>query len=836
MSLAALVAKVLLVGHSLVGPDLAPLVEAGLRAMGHDEAVVETQVINGAPLRWNWEHSAEAEGVDGKARLASGTVDTLVLTEALPLANHVEWSDSAGQVAQWAGLAWKANPQTQVFMYETWHDLRSGPGAVIADDPGAGVPWAARIAADLPVWESLAAQADATRPEGAAPIRLIPAGQAMAMAAKAAAAGDLPDVPDIRALFHDDIHPNGKGLYLVAMVHLAALTGESPEGLPARLTRRWQSRDAVISDELALALQRLAWQAVQAQRAREAARPPPPAVTAPTSTPLPEASQPSESAALPAPGARAMFATLRPHEPITNPNLALGLSSVVDWSVAQPFLDVMKTARPWVGHLPGQWGGMEHDALAAGGWLDDDGWLKALPPDITGVSTLFLTDLPEGSGGVAGRYVVRWQGKGDLALDGRAQNITPVEGGLTFDYTPGEGAVVLTITGIDPQDPLRRIEVVRQDRLAAHDAGALFNPDWLSRLRGVKLLRFMDWMATNGSSLARIEDSPKLDDYTWTRRGVPIEVMVMLANELDADAWFTMPHLAEDALVRFNAETVADLLEPGLKAYVEYSNEVWNWQFEQAHWAEAQGKARWGQEASWVQFYALRAAEVAGIWADVFGAEGKDRLVRVIATQTGWLGLEDQILNAPLVVKEGRPAPKTAFDAYAVTGYFAGLLGDEAKLPMIKGWLAEGAEADPTNPWDYALRLAAEELADGRHSGIAEDTLQDLLTRVLPYQAEVARKAGLRLVMYEGGSHVVGYGPVVDDAQATEFYARLNASPEMGALYEQLLQGWAKLSDAPFNSFGDVASPSKWGSWGALRHLDDDTPRWAVLAKGCTGC
>ena len=107
---------------------------------------------------------------------------------------------------------------------------------------------------------------------------------------------------------------------------------------------------------------------------------------------------------------------------------------------------------------------------------------------------------------------------------------------------------------------------------------------------------------------------------------------------------------------------------------------------------------------------------------------------------------------------------------------------------------------------------------------------------VLPYQAEVARKAGLRLVMYEGGSQVVGYGPVVDDAQATEFYARLNASPEMGALYEQLLQGWAKLSDAPFNSFGDVASPSKWGSWGALRHLDDDTPRWAVLAKGCTGC
>lgn len=816
MSLLSLLAEILFVGHSLVGPNLPPLIEAGLQAQGQPEASVSAQIINGAPLSYQWEHSAEAEGVDGRVRLATGDVTALVLTEAIPLAAQVQWNDSAVQVAAFAGLAWRANPQTQVFVYETWHSLASGPGAVIEGDPGAGTPWIDRIAADLPMWQELADAASATRPAGAAPVRLIPAGQAMALAAKAAQAGDLPGIAAVGDLFRDEIHPNGKGLYLVAMVHLATMTGKSPEGLPAKLTRKWQSRDSALSPDLALALQRIAWQAAEAHRLREGS----------------------------AAGAdvQPIVATAAPEEPpqgfapIRNPALALGLAGVNDWSVQQPFLDVMKTARPWTGHLPGQWGGMDHAALAAGGWLDADGWLTALPPEVTGVSTLILTDLPADAAGVAGRYLVRWQGRGDVTLSGRAQTVQSVPGGLIFDYTPGEGAVILTINGLVAGDPLRAIRIVRQDRERELDAGGLFNPDWLARIQGVSAIRFMDWMMTNDSVLATVEQSPKLGDYTWARNGVPVEVMVALANALEADPWFTLPHLAEDDLVRFYAETVADLLKPGLRAHVEYSNEVWNWQFAQARWAEEQGRARWGQDGTWLQFYGLRAAQVAAIWAEVFGAEADTRLVRVVATQTGVPGIETQILDAPLVVAEGLPAPKTAFDAYAVTGYFAALLGSEAKLPMVKDWLAASAKADPAAPYAQAVTQAAEELLDGRHSGLAEDTLRDVLDRVLPHHAAVARAEGLRLLMYEGGSHVVGYGPVVDDAEVTAFLQHLNYTAEMGALYQQLLTGWARLSDAPFNAFVDVYSPTKWGSWGALRHLGDDNPRWQALATGCGTC
>jgi hypothetical protein len=302
--------------------------------------------------------------------------------------------------------------------------------------------------------------------------------------------------------------------------------------------------------------------------------------------------------------------------------------------------------------------------------------------------------------------------------------------------------------------------------------------------------------------------------------------------------------------VQFYARTVRDTLKPGLVAHVEYSNEVWNWQFAQATWAEEQGRKRWGRDSTWVQFYALRAAEVAGIWHEVFGSEADARLVRIVATQTGYLGIEDQILDAPDVIAEGRPAPATQFDAYAVTGYFSALLGNEAKSAALRDWIAasetsarETAKSQPDpegymalHRFDQANQRAATELADGSVTGDPSDSVADLLTRILPHQAAVAARHNLRLMMYEGGTHVVGYGPTVDDAGLTAFFTQFNYTPEMAALYARVMEGWASLTPEPFNAFVDVAAPSKWGSWGALRHLGDENPRWQVLAKGCLAC
>lgn len=810
MSVFSVLADILMVGHSLFGGNLPLLTESALRELT-GPSVVTAQIINGASLAYNWDHSAEAEGIDARARLADHPADVLILTEAIPLAGHFKWSDTTGYVARFAELARAANPGTQVFLFEGWPSRASGPGADTKDDPEAALPWRARLMKDLPLWQDAAAQE----------AKVIPVGQALGLLEDEILAGKVPEIANLDALFSDDIHLNGKGEYFAAMVLAGAISGKSPAGLPAKLTRAWVSRDAHLTDSQASAFQRVAWAAVQAKL---------PATAAPKPTPDPVATTG------PTPQVDAVD---QPETPsfaaITNPNLALGLAGVNDWSVQQPFLDVMKTARPWVGHLPGQWGGWGHDDLAAKGYLDANGWPKALPPELTAIATLILTDLPEDAGGVAGRYVLTWQGNGTLTLDGRAKVAKATPGRIVFDYAPGEGAVIISLSAIDPADPIRNIVVVREDRATALASGQIFNPDWLARIRGVKAIRFMDWMQTNDSLLAKSADRPKPADYTWARIGVPMETMIALANELDANPWFTLPHLSEDALVRDFATLAHGGLEPGRVALVEYSNEVWNWQFAQARWAEEQGKALWNQDQTWVQFYARRAAEVADIWSGVF-KDDPARLMRIIAVQTGWLGLEAQILDAPLVVAEGRKPPVESFDGYAVTGYFSANLGSDQKALAVKGWLVQSKDADANHPYQLANELAAEELRNGAVTGDSTDSLTTLLAETLPYHAAIAADRGLKLMMYEGGSHVVAYGPQMEDAELTAFFAQLNYSPEMGALYDELLASWHLISDQPFNAFVDVYRPGKWGSWGALRHLNDDNPRWQALVKGCEKC
>lgn len=535
------------------------------------------------------------------------------------------------------------------------------------------------------------------------------------------------------------------------------------------------------------------------------------------------------------------------------PAMAVNLAPVTDWSTEAPFLDVMKTARRWIGHRPGQWGGVDFATLDAAGVLDADGWPTRIPPDLGSIGTVILTDLPEEASAYAGRYRLRFDGDGIVEVTGRARNVRYGKGEISFDFSPGPGPVDIRIQRTDRRntgDSVRNITVVKMEYVDAFDAGAWFNPMFLQVLDGFEVLRFMDWMNTNDSTQGDWQQRPRVDDFSYTRRGVPVEVMLALAAQVGADPWFNMPHLADDAYVRAFAAAVLTGLPAGRSVYVEYSNELWNWQFVQAEWADAQGAARWGEIHRGAQFSGMRAAEVADIWSGVF-ADARDRLVNVIATQTGWLGLEADILDAPLWQAEaaGNRPPHLAFDAYAIAGYFGHVLGTEKRAGMLRGWLQDslnaarmraeaqglrGAAQDgfvAAHRYDLATGRAVEELSNGVHSGDPQDSITDLATRIFPYHADVARRHGLRLVMYEGGSHVVGVGPEAQDEALTDFFIHLNYSTPMATLHDALLAQWQQAGGTLFNVYSDVQAPGRWGSWGALRYLGDDTPRWQVLEQ-----
>ncbi len=838
---------VLFIGHSLVGTEIPQMLGDAVRSQG-GAGKVTYQVINGAPLAWNWEHSAEGEGVDARATLPKGGTEVVVLTEAIPLANHVAWSDTDRYAFDFYKLAVGSNPRARVFMYETWHDLGSGTGVDIPDDDGDGVPWRQRLDRDLAVWQGIVASVNARRPKGAAPMRLIPAGQAFARLDDEIRAGRVPGVRDVSAFFADGIHPNDLGDYFVAMVQYAVIYGRDPEGLPRAFRDKWGHSFDAPSPKLASALQRIAWQVAAPYADARRAEAPGGEATGEARVIPARVDIAAEAAAPP---------EVAPARGLANPSLAMGLNGISDWSTEHPFLDLMKSARAWTGHLPGQWGGWSDADLRAGGYLDENGWLKAMPKELAGVATILLTDQPVEAKALAGRYRVAYAGAGTLEISGAVANVVRRPGEIRFDFRPGGPGtmVMLTIKATDPKgtgDYLRDISVVREENIPLFETGALFDPTWTARFGDLRMVRFMDWMATNNSPVSSWADRPKPGDYTYSAAGVPVEVMVALANEIGADPWFNMPHWADDDYARAFATYVRDHLDPRLRAHVEYSNEVWNWQFAQARWVADAAKARWGAEGgdAWMQFAGMRAAQIAMIWDDVFGAEAAARLVKVVATQTGWLGLEAPLLDAPLWVAEdpalNRP-PASYFDAYAVTGYFSAGLGEDMKAPLVKQWIAEGtgqAEADgramglraggldtyvAAHRFDAAVAKAAAELRDGSVTGDPGSSVADVLGRMLPYQAEVAKAHGLDLIMYEGGAHVVGIGNWPNDDELTAFFNHLSYTPEMSSLYGTLLAGWKDLGGTAFNAFVDMAGPGKWGSWGALRYPGDNNPRWQVL-------
>ncbi|SIS53408.1 hypothetical protein SAMN05421759_101261 [Roseivivax lentus] len=523
------------------------------------------------------------------------------------------------------------------------------------------------------------------------------------------------------------------------------------------------------------------------------------------------------------------------------PALAIGLNGITDWTTQHPFIDLFKTSRPWIGHLPGRWGGISADELRAAGHVDADGWPLSIPPEAERIEALMLTGQQEDATHLRGYYVLTYEGQGRLSLAGNARRVATQPGRLRFFYTPGPGAVGVSIEEIDPDDPIRNIRVMREDHAALHAAGALFNPDWLRRIADVRAVRFMDWMQTNNSTLSDWEDRPRLTDATYAEWGVPLPVMIRLANEIGADPWFTLPHQADDTFVRRFAETVRDTLDPRLKAYVEYSNEVWNGVFQQGLWAHEQATALWGETGEGRhQYYGYRAAQVMDMFTEIFGDAAEDRLVRVFATHTGWLGLEEQSLNAPLAFLGLGRMPVESFDAYAVTGYFFNdFKGDNAETLRALLDDAEVAAEDAGREAGLQRVALREYVREARFEAafaplaedIAETSIARLTSEIFPYHAEAAAKYGLDLIMYEGGAHLTAVASDMDEERLTEFLTAFGDSPQMGELYDRLLSGWTAAGGRLFNAFVDVAVPSKFGIWGALPHLSAETPRWDALLR-----
>ena len=519
--------------------------------------------------------------------------------------------------------------------------------------------------------------------------------------------------------------------------------------------------------------------------------------------------------------------------PNSSSPLGIGLNGIADWSTQLPFLDAFKSSREWFTQCvngdpgcKGEWSTEESNLLN----LDENGWIKSLPapeeaPKYTRVSTLLLRDIPNRY--PSGKYIVLYEGQGTIEYGFDAQKdrtaSTPGRDVINVD-AKGGGGILLTITATDPKktgDYIRNIKVVQAESEKTFET-EIFNPKFIEKIKKFRTLRFMDWMRTNGSEQKEWSDRPRPSIASYGVKGVPIEIMVALSNKVKAPPWFNMPHQATDEYITNFVKLVKKSLDPNLNVYVEFSNEVWNWQFPQAQYALKQGKARWGEDKAdaFYQWYGMRAAQMCDIWKSVFGNES-NRVACVLSTQKAYKGLESYALECSYWVAEGnKPCYQHGIDAYAVAAYVSGNLGSPENSSTIESWLK-----DP----DGGFGKAFKQLREGGLLRESTDSLSDVYKDLI-YHKEVAQKKGLTLVAYEGGQHITGSGGVENNDKLTNFFIELNRRPEMSDFYTQLLNDWKKAGGTLFMHFVDISPSSKWGSWGALEYLDQNgSPKYNAL-------
>jgi hypothetical protein len=545
-----------------------------------------------------------------------------------------------------------------------------------------------------------------------------------------------------------------------------------------------------------------------AQQGAKKAPAKPPALPAAPAAPAPAAPAPAPAAPAPAAPAATVVAPTSPEKSAPagkahNASSPLGtnLDAINDWSSSFPFVDAMKRSREWASTNDHTW--EDQKPLPQ----DDSGWVKQLAKGQY-ARTLLFWDVKHYP---AGDYTLRYDGTGTFDFMGatRGQHklgreIVRVDGksnfALLIKSIPAAAAYPHPIKVLLPGGACSNDSTRYCDGKAPCGGGAqcvafehnaeqqIFHPKFLERIAPFSTVRFMDWMKTNESHEVEWKNRPKPNDVRWLH-GVPLEIMVALANRMSLNPWFNIPHAANDEYVTKFATYVRDNLKPELKAYVEYSNEVWNGIFPQADWVTKQGEKQ-GIGKGWdaqYRYHSKRSTEVHKLWEKVYAGK-MNRIVRVIGTQVANWGVANALLDYG--------DTKNHVDALAVAPYFGG----------------EYLSPEEASKWENAS---------------VDEWFADIRKRSMPKQfeaikkhSEIAKQYKLDLIAYEGGESFAGIAGTENNEKLNRLADTVGRDPRMKQVYVEYLEGWRKNGGNLFVHFTDCVTPSKHGRWGSMEYLE----------------
>lgn len=514
------------------------------------------------------------------------------------------------------------------------------------------------------------------------------------------------------------------------------------------------------------------------------------------------------------------------------------LSNLVDYSIEQPFVNYFWMARPWFPVKIRNGQEFPNGKVK----VDKQGNVLSLPNGM-GARAYLFTIFPADPTLANKTLDVFYDGKGDITYSGadiisQSPGHDVIRTGSLSDPENDSLILSLTISNLDKKNPLKNFRILPLGGICADDpltsvldsSGCpkanflsyrdnyqqiIFSPDFLNNIKSYRTLRFMDWMRTNNSLVSTPAKLPSFDDQFWTtERGAPIEVMIALANLMDIDPWFNIPHLANDAYVAKLAQLVKEQLEPGRKAYFEYSNEVWNGIFDQTQYAIKQGKKfrlnkipeGLDEYIGMVRFYSKRSQEIFSILEREI--VDKERFRRVMATQAVNAGFTDEILKF-------KDAAKVT-DFLAIAPYFGDSIFDPAKRDEL-------IKLGPDGIFDWLLKDDNTTLDYGSLPSVDRKVLE---------QVETAKEYSVPIISYEGGQHFIGVGEFETDPELNNLFDSINRDPRMKEVYTKYLDNWLVRTGQPFNHYVNCDGWSQYGRWGAKEfplQSQQEAPKYDAL-------
>lgn len=499
--------------------------------------------------------------------------------------------------------------------------------------------------------------------------------------------------------------------------------------------------------------------------------------------------------------------------------VGMNLAGIADWEPGFPFRNLMWGARLWLSKnqdLQGPWNTEQTSKIP----LDSNGYPLQIPFKVAGVEApqIVFTIVPNVL--KPGRYVLLHEGVGEITGMGSTKVLEARPGRVLLEMkhdpnTPEGFHIMRSQKG----DHVRNIRIVPLAEEKADLSRNPFRSEFLDFVAPFHALRFMDWATTNASLEESWAARKKPSFYsmvgeggdpeaTWgpaptplqrlLSGGVALEVMIQAANITGIDPWLCVPHRADEDYVRQMARLVKEQLDPKLKVYVEYSNELWNWGFTQAQWMlrskeagallEAAGEKAWEDDAktkgaNFPERIGALTRRALGPWEAEWSGADRQRLVRVVGVQHAWQDAANR--TARWVVKHG------GADALAPAGYI-GPSDVEYKL-----WDARGD------------KLTAEQVLADLDAAFERDTAK--WTRD---QAALARELKLDYVVYEGGQHIQPEGQA-DNKPYAPALAQAQQHPKMYELYMRNFQLHQEVGTKLFCAFSSVGKQGqRWGSWG----------------------